>query len=69
MEEHIKDSILKEVNSMKSTKGIHIDLSTLEIKRLLDTDVLRSASFVREREQVWLSHETEMQMRYFVFLM
>lgn len=37
---------------MKSSKGLHIDLSTLEIKRMLDTDVLRTASFVRERDQV-----------------
>lgn len=52
VEEHIKESILKEVMSMKSSKGLHIDLSTLEIKRMLDTDVLRTASFVRERDQV-----------------
>ncbi|XP_055299242.1 mucin-2 [Sitodiplosis mosellana] len=49
VEEHIRDSILKEIMSMKSAKGIQIDLSTLEIKRSLDTEVLNSASFVRER--------------------
>lgn len=35
--------------SSKSAKGITIDLSTLEIKRTMDADVLNSASFVRER--------------------
>lgn len=49
VEEHIRDSILKEIMSTKSTKGIQIDLPTLEIKRTLDADVLNSASFVRER--------------------
>lgn len=49
VEEHIKDSLLKEVMSIKSAKGIQIDLPTLEIKRSLDTEVLNSASFVRER--------------------
>lgn len=34
--------------SARSTKGIQIDLPTLEIKRSLDTDVLKSASFIRE---------------------
>lgn len=48
VEEHIKDSLLKEIMSSKSTKGIAIDLPTLEIKRSLDADVLKSASFVRE---------------------
>lgn len=49
VEEHIKESLLKEVMSMKSAKGIQIDLPTLEIKRSLDTEVLNSASFVREK--------------------
>ncbi|XP_031623658.1 proteoglycan 4 [Contarinia nasturtii] len=49
VEEHIRDSLLKEIMSSKSTKGIQIDLPTLEIKRSLDTEVLNSASFVRER--------------------
>lgn len=34
--------------STKSAKGIAIDLPTLEIKRSLDADVLKSASFIRE---------------------
>lgn len=50
VEEHIKDSLLKEITSIKSaSKGIQIDLSTLEIKRTLDADALNTASFVRER--------------------
>lgn len=49
VEDHIKDSLLKEIMSMKSTKGLQIDLSSLEIKRTLDADVLNSASFIRER--------------------
>lgn len=48
VEEHIRDSLLKEIMSTKSTKGLQIDLSTLEIKRSLDADVLKSASFIRE---------------------
>lgn len=35
--------------SAKSSKGIQIDLPTMEIKRTLDAEVLNSASFVRER--------------------
>lgn len=49
VEDHIKDSLLKEIMAMKSTKGITIDLSSMEIKRTLDADLLNSASFVRER--------------------
>lgn len=49
VEDHIKDSLLKETMSLKSTKGLQIDLASLEIKRLLDADVLRSASFIREQ--------------------
>lgn len=56
VEEHIKDSLLKEIMSMKSSKGLQIDLSSLEIKRTLDAEVLNSASFVRERVRDLTNH-------------
>lgn len=49
VEEHIKESIVREIISPKSMlKGIKIALESMEIKRLLNAEILKSASFHRE---------------------
>lgn len=48
VEEHIKDSVLKEVMSSKSSRNIQIDLTTVEIKRQLGSEIIKMASFARE---------------------
>lgn len=49
VEEHIKQSLLQEVTSLGSPfKNIKIDQETMDVKRLLDHDMLKTASFMRE---------------------
>lgn len=49
VEEHIKQSLLQEVTSLGSPfKTIKIDQETMDVKRLLDHDMLKTASFMRE---------------------
>lgn len=49
VEEHIKQSLLQEVTSNGSPyRSIKIDPETMDVKRLLDHDMLKTASFMRE---------------------
>lgn len=49
MEEQIKQSLFQEVTSLSSPfKNIKIDQETMDVKRLLDHDMLKTASFMRE---------------------
>lgn len=49
VEEHIKQSLMQEVTSSASPfKSIKIDPETMDVKRLLDHDILKTASFMRE---------------------
>lgn len=57
VEEHIRQSLLQEVTSAGSPfKTIKIDPDTMDVKRLLDHDMLRTASFMREID---VSHEIQ----------
>lgn len=50
MEEHIKNAFISETATTESTfKNLKIDSDTIEIKRLLDQEVLRQASFFKEQ--------------------
>ncbi|CAO1321448.1 unnamed protein product [Diamesa serratosioi] len=52
VEEHIKNAFISETATMESTfKNLKIDSDTIEIKRLLDQEVLRQASFFKEQTQ------------------
>lgn len=49
VEEHIKQSLQQEVTSPASPfKSIKIDHDSMEVKRLLDHEILNTASFMRE---------------------
>ncbi|XP_059616271.1 mucin-2 [Phlebotomus argentipes] len=49
VEEHIKNSLLNEVTSSNSSfRNIKIDPDSIEVKRSLDVEALKSSSFVRE---------------------
>lgn len=49
VEEHIKNSLLNEVTSSNSSfKNIKIDPESIEVKRSLDVEALKSSSFVKE---------------------
>ncbi|CAO1368759.1 unnamed protein product, partial [Diamesa hyperborea] len=52
VEEHIKNAFISETATTESTfKNLKIDSDTIEIKRLLDQEVLRQASFFKEQTQ------------------
>ena len=56
MEEHIKNAFISETSTIDSTfKNLKIDSDTIEIKRLLDQEVLRQASFFKEQVRIQLS--------------
>lgn len=49
VEEQIKQSLLQEVTSLGSAfKNLKIDQETMDVKRLLDHEMLKTASFMRE---------------------
>lgn len=49
VEEHIRQAILSELANPHSTfKNIRVDPDSIEIKRLLDHDVLRTAFLTKE---------------------
>jgi len=55
VESHIKNALLQELLLQDSAfKNIKIDPETVEIKRLLDHEVLRTATFVREQVHYFL---------------
>ena len=56
MEEHIKNAFISETSTIDSTfKNLKIDSDTIEIKRLLDQEVLRQASFFKEQVRIQFS--------------
>ena len=48
VEEHIKNALISEISSDSVYKNIKIDPDSIEIKRLLDHELLKSASFFQE---------------------
>lgn len=48
VEEHIKNALISETSSDSVYKNIKIDADSIEIKRLLDHELLKSASFFQD---------------------
>lgn len=53
VEEHIKESIMNEMSGTKALfKNVKIDISSIVVKRLLDTELIQFESFFKEQMQV-----------------